>query len=212
MDSQEMNLRLQIVEVCKKLHNGGLIAAGDGNVSCRTGKDLILITPGGVSKADIAPEEVAKTDMDATLLEGPLKPSTEIGMHLLVYKMRPDVSAIVHAHPPIATAFTIAGLTFESKVLPEVWLTLGTIPVAPYATPATEEVARSIEPHVANSRAILLERHGAVTFGRDLCQAWMRMEKLEHFAGTLFHASMLQGRKAPAGLSHEQLSKLHAIG
>ncbi len=211
MDSQEMNLRLQIVEVCKKLHNGGLIAAGDGNVSCRMDKESILITPGGVSKADIAPREVAKTDMGATLLEGPLKPSSEIRMHLLVYKMRPEVSAIVHAHPPIATAFTIAGLAFDSKVLPEVWLTLGKVALAPYATPASEEVARAIEPHVADSRAILLERHGAVTFGRDLCQAWMRMEKLEHFARTLFHASMLLGCKAPENLTREQLSKLGAV-
>lgn len=211
MDSQEMNLRLQIVEVCKKLHSGGLIAAGDGNVSCRMDKESILITPGGVSKADIAPREVAKTDMDATLLEGPLKPSSEIRMHLLVYKMRPEVSAIVHAHPPIATAFTIAGLAFDSKVLPEVWLTLGKVALAPYATPASEEVARAIEPHVADSRAILLERHGAVTFGRDLCQAWMRMEKLEHFARTLFHASMLLGRKAPENLTREQLLKLGAV-
>ncbi|MGC9194390.1 MAG: class II aldolase/adducin family protein [Syntrophobacteraceae bacterium] len=207
-----MNLRLQMVEVCKKLHSGGLIAAGDGNVSYRLDKDLILITPGGVSKADIAPEEVAKTGMDATLLEGPLKPSSEIRMHLLVYKMRPDVSAIVHAHPPIATAFTLAGLPFESKVLPEVWLMLGNVPVAPYATPATEEVARAIEPHVPNSRAILLERHGAVTFGQDLSQAWMRMEKLEHFARTLFHASMLRGRKAPESLTQKQLLRLGVIG
>ncbi|MDR3554400.1 MAG: class II aldolase/adducin family protein, partial [Syntrophobacteraceae bacterium] len=153
MDSQEMNLRLEIVRVCRKLESGGLIAASDGNVSCRFGPDSILITPGGVSKGEIAPEEIAKTGMEGTLLEGPLKPSSEIRMHLLVYRARPDVSAIVHAHPPMATAFTIAGFSFDSKVLPEVWLMLGKVPLAPYATPATEEVARSIEPHVADSRA-----------------------------------------------------------
>ncbi|MDR3555152.1 MAG: class II aldolase/adducin family protein, partial [Syntrophobacteraceae bacterium] len=170
----------------------------------------ILITPGGVSKGEIAPEEIAKTGMEGTLLEGPLKPSSEIRMHLLVYRTRPDVSAIVHAHPPMATAFTIAGFPFDSKVLPEVWLMLGKVPLAPYATPATEEVARSIEPHVADSRAILLERHGAVTFGRDLAEASMRMEKLEHCAKTLFYASMLVDRKGPSAMSEGDIARLEA--
>ncbi len=210
MDSHEMNLRLEIVKVCRKLESGGLIAASDGNVSCRMGPDCILITPGGVSKGDIAAEELAKTDMEGALLEGPLKPSSEIRMHLLVYRMRPDVSAIVHAHPPMATAFTIAGFPLNSKVLPEVWLMLGKVPLAPYATPASEEVARSIEPHVAASRAILLKRHGAVTFGRDLAEACMRMEKLEHCAKILFYASILEDRKAPSAMTGEEIAKLEA--
>lgn len=192
MDSQEMNLRLAIVKTCRKLESGGLIAASDGNVSCRVGPDSILITPGGVPKGELAAEEIAKTGMDGSLLEGPLKPSSEIRMHLLVYRMRPDVSAIVHAHPPVATAFTLAGFPLDTKILPEAWHMLGEVPLAPYATPATEEVPRSIEPHVAESRAILLERHGAVTFGLDIAQAWMRMEKLEHCAKILFHASLLR--------------------
>ncbi|MDR3569483.1 MAG: class II aldolase/adducin family protein [Syntrophobacteraceae bacterium] len=210
MDSQEMNLRLGIVKVCQKLERGGLIAASDGNVSCRMGPDCVLITPGGVPKGDIESEDIAKTDMDGALLEGPLKPSSEIRMHLLVYQMRPDVSAIVHAHPPLSTAFTIAGFPFNSKVLPEVWLMLGKVPLAPYATPATDEVARSIEPYVAKSRAILLKRHGAVTFGRDLSQACMRMEKLEHSAKILFYASMLEERKAPSAMTEEEIAKLEA--
>ena len=210
MDSQEMNLRNGIVKVCRKLESGGLIAASDGNVSCRIGPDCILITPGGVAKGDIEPEQVAKTGMDGALLEGPLKPSSEIRMHLLVYSLRPDVSAIVHAHPPLATAFTIAGFPFNSKVLPEVWLMLGKVPLAPYATPATDEVAQSIEPHVAGSRAILLKRHGAVTFGRDLEEARMRMEKLEHSAKILFYASMLEDRKAPSAMTEGEIAKLEA--
>ncbi len=211
MDSQEMDLRRGIVRVCRKLERVGLIAASDGNVSCRTGPDCLLITPGGVSKGDLEAEEIAKTDMDGSLLEGPLKPSSEIRMHLLVYQMRPDVSAIVHAHPPVSTAFTIAGFPFNSKVLPEVWLMLGKVPVAPYATPATDEVARSIEPHIADSRAILLRRHGAVTFGQDLGQACMRMEKLEHCAKILFYASMLEDRKAPSVMGEGEIARLEAV-
>lgn len=211
MDSQELNLRLGIVKVCRKLESRGLIAASDGNVSCRVGPDCILITPGGVSKGDVGADEIAKTAMDGALLEGPLKPSSEIRMHLLVYRMRPDVLAIVHAHPPMATAFTIAGFPLNPKVLPEVWLMLGKVPLAPYATPATEEVARSIEPHVAGSRAILLKRHGAVTFGRDLAEACMRMEKLEHSAKILFCASMLEDRKTPSAMTAGEIAKLEAM-
>ena len=208
MDSQEMNLRLGIVKVCRKLESLGLIAASDGNVSCRSGPDCILITPGGVPKGEIEPEEIAKTDMDGALLTGPLKPSSEIRMHLLVYRMRPDVSAGVHAHPPLSTAFTIAGFPFNSKVLPEVWLTLGHVPLAPYATPGTDEVAESIEPHVACSRAILLKRHGAVTLGRDLAEASLRMQKLEHAAKIFYYASILEDRKAPAAMTEGEIAKL----
>jgi L-fuculose-phosphate aldolase len=208
MDSQELSLRLEIIKVCRKLESRGLIAASDGNVSTRAGRDSILITPSGVSKSEMAPEEIAKTSMLGDLLEGPLKPSSEIRMHLLVYGMRPDISAIVHAHPPVATAFTLAGYPFNSKVLPEVWMMLGKVPVAPYATPSTEEVPSSIEPFVMESRAILLKRHGALTFGSDLVQAYMRMEKIEHCARILFYAAMLEDRKAPVALTEAEIARL----
>ncbi len=171
MDSQELSLSLEIIKVCRKLESKGLIAASDGNVSCRAGEEAILITPSGVSKADMAPDEIAKTSMQGDLLEGPIKPSSEIRMHLHVYRMRPDVSAIVHAHPPMATASTLAGFALDSKVLPEVWLMLGKVPVAPYATPSTDEVPKSIDPYITGSRAILLCRHGALTFGGGLMEA-----------------------------------------
>ncbi len=208
MDSQERSLRLEIIKVCRKLESQGLIAASDGNVSCRTGGDCMLITPSGVSKGDIEPEEIAKTSMQGNLLEGPMRPSNEIRMHLHVYRMRPDVSAIVHAHPPVATAFTLAGFPFNSKTLPEVWFMLGKVPVAPYATPSTDEVPQSIEPYVMDSRAILLKRHGALTFGGSLMEACMRMEKLEHCAKTLFYASMLEDGKVPVPLTDKEIAKL----
>jgi len=208
LDSQERILRLEIIKVCRKLESRGLIAASDGNVSCRAGEDCILITPSGVSKGDMEVDEIAKTCMRGNLLEGPLRPSSEIRMHLLVYRMRPEVSAIVHAHPPVATALTLAGYPFNSKVLPEVWMMLGKVPVAPYATPSTDEVPKSIEPYIMDSRAILLERHGALTLGRSLMEAWMRMEKLEHCAKILFYASMLEDRTAPVALSEAEIAKL----
>lgn len=211
MDSQELSLRLEIIKVCRKLESKGLIVASDGNVSCRAGRESILITPSGVSKADMAPDEIAKTTMRGDLLEGPLRPSSEIRMHLHAYRMRPDVVAIVHAHPPMATASTLAGFALDSKVLPEVWLMLGKVPVAPYATPSTDEVPRSIDPYIIGSRAILLSNHGALTFGGSLMEACMRMEKLKHFAKILFYASMLEDRKAPVALTEGEIAKLGAI-
>jgi L-fuculose-phosphate aldolase len=208
MDSQERSLRLQIIKVGRRLESNGLIAASDGNISCRAGGDCMLITPSGVSKGDMEPEQIAKTCMRGNLLEGPMRPSSEIRMHLQVYSMRPDVSAIVHAHPVVATAFTLAGFPLNSKVLPEVWLMLGNVPVAPYATPSTDEVPRSIEPYIMDCRAILLKRHGALTFGGSLMEACMRMEKLEHCAKILFYASMLEDRKAPVALTEKEIAKL----
>ncbi|MFZ0927888.1 MAG: class II aldolase/adducin family protein [Syntrophobacteraceae bacterium] len=208
MDSQEWSLRLQIIKVGRKLESNGLIAASDGNISCRAGEECMLITPSGVSKGDIEPEQIAKTCMRGNLLEGPMRPSSEIRMHLQVYRMRPDVSAIVHAHPLVATAFTLAGFPLNSKVLPEVWLMLGNVPVAPYATPSTDEVPRSIEPYIMGSRAILLKRHGALTFGGNLMEACMRMEKLEHCAKILFYASMIEDRKVPVALAENEIAKL----
>jgi L-fuculose-phosphate aldolase len=211
MDSQELNLRSEIIKACRKLDQKGLIAANDGNVSCRAGENTILITPGGVSKGDIGPEDLVKTDMEGTLLEGTRKPSTEIRMHLHVYQNRPDVCGIVHAHPAMATAFTLAGFPFNSKVLPEVWLMLGHVPTAPYATPSTDEVPQSIAPYVEKHSAILLRRHGAITFGKNVTEAYLRMEKLEHAAKILFYASMLEDRKTPVPLYDNEIKKLEDI-
>lgn len=206
-----MNLRNEIIKVCAKLESKGLIAASDGNVSCRAGADGILITPSGAPKGELRAEDLVKTSMTGNILEGAGRPSSEIRMHLLVYRRRPDVTAIVHAHPPLVTAFTLAGFPFNSKILPEVWLTIGRVPVAAYATPSTEEVPESIAPFVEKSNAILLQRHGALTFGSSVREAFMRMDKLEHAAKTLLYASILEGRKAPAALTDSQILKLDAI-
>lgn len=208
MDSQESYLRSEIAAVCKRMDTKDLIAASDGNVSCRAPNGCILITPGGVAKGDIKPEDLVKTTMDGELVEGARTPSSEIRMHLQVYRLRPDVSAIVHAHPPLATAFTLSGVHFNAKVLPEVWLTIGPVPTAPYATPSTDEVPKAIAPYIEKHQAILMRRHGALTFGKNVMEACMRMEKLEHAAKVLFFASILEGRKMPAAMSDSEVNRL----
>lgn len=208
MDSQESNFRSQIVAACRKLERKDLIAASDGNVSCRVGDNCILITPSGIPKGDLEPEDLVRTNMEGEVLEGTRKPSSEIRMHLYVYRHRPDVGAVVHAHPPMATAFTLSGFLFHSKALPEVWLTIGPVPTAPYATPSTDEVPQSIAPYVEHHRAILLRRHGALTFGKNVLEACMRMEKIEHAAKILFYASILEDRKLPASMSDSEIKRL----
>jgi len=147
---------------------------------------------------------------DGSVITGQGRASSEILMHFLVYRRRPEVMAVVHAHPPLLTAYTLAGMPFRADVLPEVWLTIGPVPTAPYATPTTEELASSIEPLIEHHQAILLERHGSVTFGRNLKEACMRLEKLEHAAHTLLYSSLLAG-KPPKSLSKASLRKLAAL-
>jgi L-fuculose-phosphate aldolase len=203
-----IRLRERMVEVCRRLQELGLVTATDGNVSCRAG-DGLLVTPSGTVKGALRPKDLLCVDLDGRVLGGSGKPSSELKMHLLVYRRRSDVNAVVHAHPPILTAMTLAGQPFLSEALPEVWLTLGRVPTAPYATPSTEEVPTAIEPFVADHQALLLERHGSLTFGGDLRQAYLRTEKLEQAARTLFIARQLSGAPV-AGLSAECLAALAA--
>jgi L-fuculose-phosphate aldolase len=204
-------LRGEFIVTCEKLHHGGFIAATDGNVSCRLKEGLLLITPSGKAKGELQREDLLVVDLEGHVVQGSGRPSSEIRMHLLVYRMRRDVSAVVHAHPPMLTAFTLCDLPFPSDCLPEVWLTIGPVPTAPYATPSTEEVPRSIAPLVAAHEAILLERHGSLTFGKDLPEAFMRLQKLEHAAHTLYYACLLK-REMPSPLLKEALEKLRQLG
>ncbi len=207
-DSQESISRSEIVAACRKLDRKNLISAMGGNVSCRAGEDRILITPGGVSKADIGLDDLITASFEGKILKGIGRPSSEMGMHLHAYRKRPDIGAVVHAHPPVATALTLAGFKFNSKVLPEAWVMLGRVPTATYATPSTDALARSIDPYLEGHRAILLQRHGAITFGKTVGEALARMEELEHAANILYHAAMLEGRKSPASMAESEIGKL----
>ena len=177
--STETRLRRDLVEVCRRLHERRLIGAGEGNVSCRLGPDRLLVTPSGASKGHLRPAELAIVDLQGRKIRGRGRPSTELLMHLAAYAARPDVGAVVHAHPLTAVAFTVAGIAPPNDLLPEAVLVLGRIAVSPFATPGTDEVPRSLSPFWKGHDVVLLERHGALVLGRDLFQALDRMETLE---------------------------------
>ena len=184
-------VRQEVVHVCRRLWERGLIAGGDGNVSVRLGNGRILVTPAGMSKVDVEPGDLVELAPDGTQLAGARRASTEVRMHLRIYERRPDVRAVVHAHPPTATAFAVAGESFMAGVLPEIILMLGQVPLLPYATPGTPELADRFDPYVARHDAFLLANHGATTCGGTLVLAHQRMESLEHAARILLGARLL---------------------
>jgi L-fuculose-phosphate aldolase len=202
--------RISLAHICRRLQADGLIAATDGNVSCRVGSDSFLITPSGKPKGDLIPLDMLLVNLQGEILRGKARPSSEIRMHSLIYSRRHDVRAVVHAHPPMLTAFTMASIPFQAEALPEVYLTFKGVPTAAYATPTTDEVPRSIEPLVDDHQAILLERHGSVTMGASLDEAYLRLEKLEHAAHTLFYACLL-GKGIVSPLPESVLHRLDEL-
>src|SRR5512135_1291195 len=187
----EARLRREVVEVCRRLHSRDLIGAAEGNVSCRLGRSRFLVTPSGVSKADLRPPDLLLVTSSGERVRGRGRPSTELRMHLAAYAARADVNAVVHAHPITAVALTVAGVPPPTDLVPEAAVTLGPIAVAPFATPGTDEVPASLAPLLAGHDAVLLERHGAVTVGRTLAEAFERMETLERVARVALAARLL---------------------
>ena len=191
-----LSVRREIVQVCARLYDRGLIAGQDGNVSVRIAKDRVLATPAGMSKVDVRPDDLVELSVSGAHLRGARKASSEIRMHLRIYERRPDVNAVVHAHPPTATGFSVAGESFVACVLPEVIFQVGWVPLLPYATPGTDALADSFEPFVATHDAFLMANHGATTCGPSLLIAHQRMESLEHTARIMLTARLL-GRVNP---------------
>jgi len=189
--THEQVLRDEIVRIARRLWERGLIAGPDGNVSCRLDEQRLLITPSGTSKVDLRPAEIVVVDLDGTVVKGDLRPSSEMRMHLRIYRRRRDVMAVVHAHPPCATAFGVAGEDLTAPVLPEVILQMGRVPLVPYQTPGTEAVADALEPFLPAHDAFLLANHGATTLGPSLGVAHQRMESLEHAARIILAARTL---------------------
>ncbi|HJU66593.1 MAG TPA: class II aldolase/adducin family protein [Gemmatimonadaceae bacterium] len=183
--------RREIVTVCKRLYDRGLIAGAEGNVSVRLAPDRILVTPSGMSKTDVAVEDLVEVEPDGTPLRGNRRPSSEIAVHLRIYARRADVTAVVHAHPPVATGFAVAGEGFSGCVLPEMIFQVGWVPLVPYDTPGTEALADRFEPYLDAHEAFLMANHGAITVGPSLELAHQRMESLEHAARILFTARLL---------------------
>ena len=184
-------LRREIVSVCRRLYDRGLIAGQDGNVSVRLPGDRLLVTPAGMSKVDVGPNDLVEMRLDGTTTGRGRRASSEVLMHLRIYRRRPDVNAVVHAHPPTATGFAVAGEGFMDCVLPEVVYQVGQVPLLRYATPGTEALADSFEPYLATHDAFLLANHGATTVGPTLLLAHQRMESLEHAARIVLTARLL---------------------
>jgi L-fuculose-phosphate aldolase len=183
-------LAREIVRVCRRLYERGLVAGPDGNVSARLSDGTILVTPRGMSKVDVTAERLVVVDPDGRVVDGG-RPSSELRMHLRIYAKRPDVRAVVHAHPPVATGFGVAGESFVAPVLPEVILQMGAVPLVKYATPGTDALPDAIEPLLVGHEAFLLANHGATTLGTTLEQAHQRMESLEHAARIVLAARTL---------------------
>jgi L-fuculose-phosphate aldolase len=186
------------------------VASNDGNISVRLGADRLLMTPANVSKGFMTPDMMVVTDLEGTLISGApgRKPSSEILMHLVAYRERPDVNAVVHAHPPLSTGFAVAGIPLDRAVLAEVVTTLGAIPIAAYGTPSTSELASTVAPYVRAHDGLLLANHGALALGADLFAAYYKMETIEHFARISLVARML-GREHL--LSREEVDRLQAL-
>ena len=201
----ERKYREEIVHYGRALHEHCFVAAMDGNLSVRLKADRILVTPTGVSKGAMRPGDMVVVDLEGKRISGRRNVTSEIGMHLLIYRMRPDVAAIVHAHPPTATGFAAAGIALTEPLVCEVVMGLGCIPLARYGTPGTSELAQSLEPYVADYDAILMSNHGVVTYGDTLEHAYMKMETVEHFAQIALVTHLL-GRQQP--LKEVEIEKL----
>ncbi len=201
--------RKDIVEICRRTYKQGWIAASDGNVSVRLPRNRVLTTPTKLHKGFITERDLVIIDMDGKPISGKYGPSSEIMMHLECYKMRPEIEAVVHAHPTYCVAFSLAGVTLAKCMLPEVVFSLGSIPTASYSTPTTEEVPQSIQEYVKDFDAIILERHGSLTIGKTVFDAYNLLERIEHVA-QITHAARQLGDLNP--LSQEQIGKLKKVG
>lgn len=189
------------------MYDKGFVAANDGNISLRMADGTILTTPTGVSKGYMTPESMVRVHLTGRVLSAG-KPSSELLMHLFVYRERPEVNAVVHAHPIHATGFATAGVALESCVAAEIIATLGSIPLAAYGTPSTHELPETLRPHIHQSDAFLLANHGVVAVGKTLLEAYDRLERVEHYAHIVLIARQLGGERQ---LPQEEVQKLFAL-
>ena len=204
----EKQHRDEIVRFGKLLHQTGLVAATDGNLSVRLDDGNILCTPTVMSKGLMEPEDLVVVDRDGHKIAGSRDVSSEIAMHLLIYRNRKDVGAVVHAHPPTATGYAAAGIPLDRALCSEIIVTLGSVPLANYETPGTPELAQALAPLVAEHDAILMANHGVVTCGADLVNAYMNMETVEHFAKIALVTHLLGKQQT---LSDQHVDKLREI-
>ena len=206
----EFEIKKQICEIGKRIYDRGMVASNDGNISVKLNDNEFLCTPTGVSKGFMTPDYICKVDRDGKVIQANagFKPSSEIKMHMRVYKERPDVKSVVHAHPMYATGFAIAGIPLTQPIMPEAVIALGCVPIAAYGTPSTEEIPDAVSEHLQHFDAVLLENHGALTFSDSLLNAYHKMESVEFYAKLLYISKQLGG---PKELSEAQVQRLYEI-
>ncbi|MDR1209825.1 MAG: class II aldolase/adducin family protein [Clostridiales bacterium] len=206
----EYEIKKQICDIGRRIYNRNMVAANDGNISVKLGGNEFLCTPTGVSKGFMTPEYICKVNAAGETIQANkgFRPSSEIKMHMRVYEKRPDVGAVVHAHPTFATAFAIAGIPLTAPIMPEAVIALGCVPIAEYGTPSTMEIPDRVEKYLEHYDAVLLENHGALTYSVDLLAAYHKMESVEFYAELLYKAKALGGARE---FNDEQIKRLYEI-
>lgn len=207
----EAELREEIIRVTRIVADQGLARSSDGNISIRLDPERLLVTPRGFYKMAMEPDDLVVVDRQGRLLEAKegLRPTSELSMHLEAHRQRPDINAVLHAHPPFATALTIAGLPFPTDYIPEVLLVLGPVPTVPYARPRTRDLALSIQEAIRTHDNVLLSHHGSISVAKTLGKALINLERLEHAAYTYYLA---RGYGEPLPLPGDELAKLAELG
>lgn len=206
----EYEIKKEMCEIGRRVYNRGMVAANDGNFSVKLNDNEFLCTPTGVSKGFMTPEYICKVNGEGKVIQANkgFKPSSEIKMHMRVYKERPDVKSVVHAHPLYATSYAIAGIPLTQPIMPEAVIALGCVPIAEYGTPSTEEIPDAVSKYLPYYDAVLLENHGALTYSDSLLNAYHKMESVEFYARLLYQSKFLGG---PKELSQQQVEKLYEI-
>lgn len=206
----EYAIKKEMCEIGKRVYNRGMVASNDGNFSVKLSDNEFLCTPTGVSKGFMTPEYICKVDAEGKVIQANkgFKPSSEIKMHMRVYKERPDVNSVVHAHPLYATSFAIAGIPLTQPIMPEAVIALGCVPIAKYGTPSTDEIPDAVSEHLQYFDAVLLENHGVLSYSDSLLSAYHKMESVEFYARLLYQSNMLGG---PQELSQAQVERLYEI-
>lgn len=208
MSTSVNELKDLMCEVGHRLWTLGMVAANDGNITVKLGDDEFLSTPTGTSKSFLKPDMILRVNGKGEVLEGKLKPSSEIKMHFKCYEVRDDVRSVVHAHPAVATSFAVAHVPLDKYLMPEAILTLGDVPIAEYGTPSTMEIPDSIVPFLPEHDAILLANHGAITVGTDLINAYYRMETLEYNAKITLYSRLIGSQHE---IANDKLEVLEAL-
>lgn len=205
----EKEAKKAIIDIGQRMYVRGFVAANDGNISVRTGSNEVWATPTGVSKGYMKKKMLVKVDLDGNLIEGAYKPSSELKMHLRAYRENESLRSVCHAHPPICTSFAVAGIPLDSPILAEAVITLGDVPIAPYAELGTEAVPEVIAPYCRTHNGVLLANHGAVTWAEEPYAAYYRLESMEYYAKILLITDKLIGKQQQ--LSDDQIERLIAM-